>query len=37
MVRLPLPARGLPPGQSGPLLPLGVRGEVVDELPIDLV
>lgn len=33
----PLPALGLPPGQVGPLLPLGVRGEVVDELPADLV
>lgn len=36
-VWLCLPARGLPPGQAGPWLPLGVRGEVVDELPADLV
>lgn len=33
----PLPALGLPSGQAGPLLPLGVRGEVVDELPAGLV
>lgn len=33
----PLPALGLPLEQAGSSLPLGVRGEVVDELSADLV
>lgn len=37
MAELPLPVLGLLPGQAGPSLPLGVRGEVVNELPTYLV
>lgn len=37
MAGLPLPALGLLLGQAGLSLPLGVRGEVVDELPANFV